>query len=65
MEIIIRDKDKKYKQFSHRSSVEEILKKEWGTQGLSDEQIDKAKHIERKLDIEQSSVKAHIIDETK
>jgi len=65
MEIIIRDKNKTYKQFSHRSSVEETLKKEWGTQGLSDEQIDKAKHIERKLDIEQSSVKAHIIDETK
>lgn len=65
MEIIIRDKNKVYKQFRHRSAVEETLKKEWGTQGLSDEQIDKAKHIERKSGLGQSSVKAHIIDETK
>jgi hypothetical protein len=65
MEIIIRDRNKRYKQFSHRSSVEETLKKEWGTQGLTDEQIDKAKFIERKLGIDHSSVKAHIIDETK
>jgi len=65
MEIIIRDKNKTYKQFSHRSAVEETLKKEWGTQGLSDEQIDKAKYIEKKLGIDHSSVKAHIIDEVK
>jgi hypothetical protein len=65
MEIIIRDKNKRYKQFSHRSSVEETLKKEWGTQGLTDEQIDRAKFIENKVGSDRSSVKAHIIDETK
>jgi hypothetical protein len=65
MEIIIRDRNKVYKQFRHRSGVEEAIKKEWGTQGLSDEQIDKAKHIERNSGLDHSSVKAHIIDGTK
>ncbi len=63
MEIIIRSKDKKYKQFAHRSGVEEALRKEWGTTGVTDEQLDRMKFLERKSGMNHSSVKAHVVDE--
>ena len=63
MEIIIRDRNKTYKQFRHRSGVEEAIRKEWGTQGVSDEKLDKMKWIEKKMGMNQSAVKAHIVDE--
>jgi len=62
MEIIIRDKNKKYKQFAHRSGVEETLRKEWGVGGVTDEQLDRMKFLEKKADMSHSSVKAHVVD---
>ena len=63
MEIIIRDRNKTYKQFRHRSGVEEAIRKEWGTQGVSDEKLEKMKWIENKSGLKKSSVKSHVIDE--
>jgi hypothetical protein len=65
MEIIIRDKNKKYKQFAHRSGVEETIRKEWGTSGVTDAQLDRMKFIERQAGMNHSSVKAHVVDEHK
>ena len=59
MEIIIRGKGRKnYKSFRHRSGVEEAMRKEWGTTGVTDSELDKMKYIEKKLEMRQSSVKA-------
>jgi hypothetical protein len=33
-----------------RSDIETNLRKEWGTSSLTDEQIDKCRYIERKLE---------------
>jgi hypothetical protein len=63
MEIIIRDRNKRYKQFRHRSGVEETMRREWGTQGMSDEQVDRLKWIEKKSDMNHSSIRSHVVDE--
>jgi hypothetical protein len=62
MEIIIREKNKSYKQFRHRSGAEEAIRKEWGTQSMSDEKLDKLKWLEKKSEMNHSSIKQTVID---
>jgi len=45
-----------------RSEIETNLRKEWGTSALTDEQIDKAKFVERKNDIKEGFIPTKAID---
>ena len=66
MEIIIRDSTKKMGRT--RSQQEEQLRKEWGPT-LTDAQLDKLKHIERKVEETTGSkdnyINAGLIDKVK
>lgn len=64
MEIIIRNKGG-YRQWRHRSGAEEALRKEWGVGGVTDEQLDKMKWVEKKSEMNHSSVKQTVIGNVK
>ncbi len=40
-----------------RSEIEANMRKEWGTSGLTDEQIDKCKFLEKKAEIKEGFIK--------
>jgi hypothetical protein len=40
-----------------RSEIETNMRKEWGTSGLTDEQIDKCKHLEKKAEIKEGFIR--------
>lgn len=45
-----------------RSEIETNLHKEWGSASWNEEQIDKAKHIEKALDIKDRLINTKIVD---
>ncbi len=45
-----------------RSEIETNLHKEWGSASWNEEQIDKAKHIERALEIKEGMISTKIVD---
>lgn len=61
--IIIKDRTARFGKT--RSEQAENLKKEWGCGGLTDEQIDKCKHLEKKLGLKHGLLKQSVIDSVK
>ena len=59
MYIIIKDKDKHHSFGKTRSEHEENMRKEWG-QTISDEQLDKLKYLEEKINEKTGSKKNFI-----
>jgi hypothetical protein len=45
-----------------RSEIEGNLRKEWGSASWTEEQIDKAKHIEKALEIKEGLINTKIVD---
>jgi hypothetical protein len=45
-----------------RAEIETNLQKEWGVSGLSDEQIDKCRYLEKKTDLKDGFMPGKIID---
>jgi len=48
-----------------RSEIETNLQKEWGSSCLNEEQIDKAKYIEKKVEMKEGFIKSAVIDRIK
>ena len=48
-----------------RSEIEKNLMKEWGTAGLTGEQIDKCKYLEKKTGLDQGFFDSGVIDRVK
>lgn len=48
-----------------RSEIESNLLKEWGTASWTEEQIDKGRHVEKKLGMTESFLNTGIVDRIK
>ena len=48
-----------------RSEIETNLRKEWGSSGLTDEQIDKCRYLEKKTGLDKGFFDTGVIDRTK
>lgn len=57
--IIVRDRPKFGKT---RSEQARNLQKEWGGSGMTDEQIDKCRHLEKRLDMREGFVRLIDVD---